>query len=67
MPKKPRLGGLDGWGWNELKALPLSWFVGLAWVLRLVEDTGTWPEEGLLDAYITMIPKVDGDSTPPSP
>ena len=56
-------GGLDGWGWNELKALPLSWYVGLAWILRLVEDTGVWPD-GLLDAYITMIPKTDGDSTP---
>ena len=30
---------------------------------RLVEDTGVWPD-GLLDAFITMIPKTDGDSTP---
>ena len=63
LAKKSTSGGLDGWTWNELKALPLSWYVGLAWILRLVEDTGVWPD-GLLDAYITMIPKTDGDSTP---
>ena len=63
LAKKSTSGGLDGWGWNELKALPLSWYVGLAWILRLVEDTGVWPD-GLLDACITMIPKTDGDSTP---
>ena len=40
LAKKSISGGLDGWGWNELKALPLSWYVGLAWILRLVEDTG---------------------------
>ena len=61
--KKSTSGGLDGWSWNELKALPLSWYVGLAWVLGIVEDTGVWPD-GLLDAYITMIPKADGGSTP---
>ena len=43
-------------GWDELKALPFSWYVGLAWILPLAEETGRWPE-GLLDAYITMIPK----------
>ena len=32
-------------------------------LLELVEATGTWPQ-GLLDAYIAMIPKADGDSTP---
>ena len=37
--------------------------VGLAILLELVESTGTWPQ-GLLDAYIAMIPKADGDSTP---
>ena len=63
LAKKSSSGGLDGWGWDEIKALPLSWYVGLAWILRLVEDTGIWPD-GLLDAYITMIPKTDGDSTP---
>ena len=29
----------------------------------MVESTGIWPQ-GLLDAYIAMIPKADGDSTP---
>ena len=56
-------GGLDGWAWNEIKALPLPRFSGLAILLELVESTGIWPQ-GLLDAYIAMIPKADGDSTP---
>ena len=43
--------------------MPLSWFDGLARILSCVEDFGIWPD-GLLDAYITMIPKVDGDATP---
>ena len=37
------------WAWNEIKALPLPWFSGLAILLELVESTGTWPQ-GLLDA-----------------
>ena len=61
--KKSTVGGLDGWAWNEIKALPLPWFSGLAILLELVESTGNWPQ-GLLDAYIAMIPKADGDSTP---
>ena len=31
--------------------------------MNLVETTGTWPK-GLLDAFIAMIPKADGDSIP---
>ena len=62
-PKKPTAAGLDGWAWNEIKALSLSWFVGLALVLRQIETLGQWPQ-GLLDAYIAMIPKAEGDSTP---
>ena len=54
--KKAAAGGLDGWAWNEVNS-------GLAILLELVESTGTWPR-GLLDAYIAMIPKADGDSTP---
>ena len=61
--RKSTAGGLDGWAWNEVKALHLPWFSGLAILLGLVESTGTWPQ-GLLDAYIAMIPKADGDSTP---
>ena len=61
--KKSTAGCLDGWAWNEIKALPLPWFSGLAILLDLVETTGTWPQ-GLLDAYIAIIPKADGDSTP---
>ena len=56
-------GSLDGWGWREFKALPVSWFDGLARILTKVEDTGLWPD-GLLDAYFAMIPKTDGDATP---
>ena len=56
-------GSLDGWGWRELKVLPLSWYDELARILSKVEDVGVWPDE-LLDAYIVMIPKTDGDATP---
>ena len=63
--KKSTVGELDGWAWNELKALPLPWFSGLAIPLELVETSGIWPQ-GLLDAKIAMIPKADGDSTPRS-
>ena len=61
--KNVSAGGLDGWGWRELKVLPVSWFDELARILTKVEDLGVWPD-GLLDAYITMIPKTDGDATP---
>ena len=43
--------------------LPVSWVDGLARILPGVEDSGIWPE-GLLDAYIAMTPKVDGNATP---
>ena len=56
-------GSLDGWGWRELKVLPVSWYDSLARILTAVEDTGVWPD-GLLDAYNAMIPKTDGDATP---
>ena len=61
--KKSTAGRLDGGGWRELKALPPLWFDGLARILRMVEEEGVWPE-GLLDAYIAMISKSDGDATP---
>ena len=48
--KKSTAGGLDGWAWNEIKALPLPWFSGLAILLELVETSGIWPQ-GLLDAF----------------
>ena len=44
-------------------APPLPWFPGLAVLLELVETSGTRPQ-GLLGAYIAMISKADGDSTP---
>ena len=60
---KVTAGGLDGWGSREFKVLPVAWFDGLARIFSCVEDSGIWPE-GLLDAYVAMIPKVDGDATP---
>ena len=57
------LASLDGWGWRELKVLPLSRYDELARFLTKVQDVGVWPD-GLLDAYISMIPKTDGDATP---
>ena len=56
-------GGLDGWGWREMKALPEPWFDELARMLAVAEEGGTWPE-GLLDAFFAMIPEVGGDATP---
>ena len=43
--------------------MPLSWYDELARILTKVEDVGVWPD-GLLDAYIAMIPKTDGDAAP---
>ena len=37
--------------------------VGLALVLRQIETAGRWCQ-GLFSAYIAMIPKAEGDSTP---
>ena len=56
-------GSLDGWGWREFKVLPVSWYDELARILTKVEEVGVWPD-GLLNAYIAMIPKTDGDATP---
>ena len=47
----------------RLKLCPFLGSLVLLSFLELVESTGTWPQ-GLLDAYIAMIPKADGDSTP---
>ena len=43
--------------------MPVSWYDELARILTKVEDMGVWPD-GLLDAYIAMIPKTGGDATP---
>ena len=47
--KTAAAGSLDGWGWRELKSLPVPWFDGLALILAKVEELGVWPE-GWLDA-----------------
>ena len=41
-------GSLDGWGWRELKVLPVSCFHGLARILTKVEDFGIWPDVFLM-------------------
>ena len=61
--KKPTAGSLDGWGWRELKSLPVAWYDSLAVLLDRVELDGNWPD-GMLDACIAMIPKADGDAAP---
>ena len=56
-------GSLGGWGWRELKALPVFWNDGLARILFRLRPIVS----GLklcLDAHIAMIPKTDGDATP---
>ena len=62
--KTATASSLDGWGWRESLSpcLSLGLMVLLVSLLRL-RMLGVWPE-GLLDAYIAMIPKVGGDSTP---
>ena len=61
--KNATAGSLDGWGWRELKVLPVSGYDELARILGKVENFGIWPD-GLLDAKIAMFPKTDGDSSP---
>ena len=56
-------GSLDGWGWRELKVLLVAWCDELVRILTMVEDTGVLPD-GLLDAYIAMVPKTDRDAAP---
>ena len=51
-----------GVGGSSSPCLSLG-FDGLARIFAKVEELGVWPEL-LLDAYIAMIPKVGGDSTP---
>ena len=38
--KSSTAGSLDGWGWRELKVLPVAWFDGLARILTRVEEIG---------------------------
>ena len=50
-------------GWRDLKAISVSWFDWFAVIFSRIELDGVWPD-GLLDAYIAMSPKADGDATP---
>ena len=56
-------GSLDGWGWRELKVLPVSWYDELARILTKVEDVGVLLD-GLFDAEIATISQTDGDASP---
>ena len=47
-----------GNSWTRDGGMPVASFDGLASVLSKVEEIGAWPD-GLLDAYIVMIPKTD--------
>jgi hypothetical protein len=53
--------GVDGWRMEELKALPVALLDGLACLLNLVENTGTWPR-ALTTALVSMIPKGESKS-----
>ena len=44
--KKSTAGGLDGWAWKQVKALPLAWCSGLAVLLSMVESTGVGSSGG---------------------
>ena len=55
-----------GTTWSEAASFWSSWqawYDGLARILTKVEEVGVWPD-GLLDAYIVMTPKTEGDATP---
>ena len=53
-----------GRAWNEIKRSPFLFLVcGLALILRSVGAAGCWPQH-LLDAYIALIPKSEGGSSP---
>ena len=53
---------LHGWGWRELKVLPVAWYDGLARILTVVEDIGVWPE-GFAGCVHFCDPQ-GGDATP---
>ena len=58
-----RLGVWMGGTGMRSSLCPLRGSLDWLFCLILVEATAVWPQ-GLLDAYLAMIPKVDGDSTP---
>ena len=55
--------GLRGVPVTVWKALPDMWMEGIARLLAEVESSGTWPES-VLNACVTMFPKVSGGSRP---
>ena len=53
--KRASAGGLDGWGWRDLKAFPEAWFDFLAVVLSRVELDGVWPEGLMLHPWAASL------------
>ena len=51
--KSVSAGGLDGWGWRELKVSPVSWFDELARMLTKVEDVLV---SGLMGCWMLILP-----------
>ena len=42
--KSATAGSFDGWGWRELKVLPVAWFDAVARTLSKVEEVWVWPD-----------------------
>ena len=57
-------GSLDGWGWRELKVLPVSWYDGHGSHSFQRLRTLVFGLMGYWMFTFTMIPKSDGDATP---
>ena len=60
MAKKTTAGGLDGGLGMRIRHYSYIGLGGLALFLRQIESASKW-HQGLLDAYMAMVPKVEGD------
>eukprot|EP00973_Karenia_brevis_P032860 4537043-Karenia_brevis.AAC.1 len=49
-------GGMEGWLTAELKMLPIPFFVFLATLSNIIEETGQWPQT-LERALVSIMPK----------
>ena len=54
------------WAWDELNALPRSFWDLLAAIFRGIENGGEWPP-ALLYAYVALLPKAGQDATEAGP
>ena len=62
--EKSTAGGLDDWAWNEIKALPLPWFSGLAILSEHGRVNWGYGHRAGLILFFAMILKADGDFSP---